>query len=216
MIDPFLLTSHIASKVCHDLIAPMGVISQTLELLDMPLDASARQEYETLLKETVQSTAARLPFLRFVFGTQGLADNPADIGGLKKVAMDYAAIYNPKGAWNLQTDELSYAHMRMLLLLMLIGIDGMYWGGNLSVNASKTEDGRFDLSVTGTSDRVHYRDELLSALKGEMPKDGWLAKDIHPEFARVIAKRFGTTLDVEIGPKTLALRIPRVPARSPA
>jgi len=125
MNDPFLLACHVASKVCHDVIAPAGVINQTLEMLDMPLDAEARQNYEQLLTETSDAMARRLNFLRFVFGTQGLASEPANIGELKQLAEGYAGLYKPTLGWSLEATDLSHAHMRMLLLMVMIGMDGL-------------------------------------------------------------------------------------------
>jgi len=205
MNDPFLLACHVASKVCHDVIAPAGVINQTLEMLDMPLDAEARQNYEQLLTETSDAMARRLNFLRFVFGTQGLASEPANIGELKQLAEGYAGLYKPTLGWSLEATDLSHAHMRMLLLMVMIGMDGLAWGGDILAASRRDESGALTLSVEGKAKRVDFRDGLRQAVHGEAPADRQEARNIHPVFAHMLAVRLGSRMRCEMSETHLRL-----------
>ena len=205
MNDPFLLACHVASKVCHDVIAPAGVINQTLEMLDMPLDAEARENYEQLLAETSDAMAKRLNFLRFVFGTQGLATEPANIGELKALADGYAGLYKPSVSWDLAASDLSHVHMRMLLLMVMIGIDGLAWGGEIHASSVRDGAGALTLRVEGRANRVDFRDGLRQAVRGEAPAERQEARNIHPIFAHMLAERLGSRMDCEMSEMHLRL-----------
>ena len=205
MNDPFLLACHVASKVCHDVIAPAGVINQTLEMLDMPLDAEARENYEQLLSETSDAMARRLNFLRFVFGTQGLASEPANIGEIRQLADGYAGLYKPTLSWSLEASDLSHVHMRMLLLMVMIGTDGLPWGGEIVAGSRRDDDGALTLSVVGKAKRVDFRDGLRQAVRGEAPADRQEARNIHPVFAHMLAARLGSQMHCEMSESHLRL-----------
>lgn len=67
--QPADLGSLIGSRICHDLISPIGAINNGLELLAMSGDAEGPEI--GLIGESVGSASARIRFFRIAFGTAG-------------------------------------------------------------------------------------------------------------------------------------------------
>lgn len=206
MNDPFLLACHVASKVCHDVIAPAGVINQTLEMLQMPLDDVERQNYDQLLAETSDAMARRLNFLRFAFGTQGLATEAANMSELMRLAEGYAGLYKPTLHWNLEEMSLSHVEMRMLLLMVMIGMDGMAWGGDITAT-SRMDGDTLTLRIDGRAERVDFQRGLKEAVLGETPEEAHQARNIHPVFAHLLAAQMGSRMTCEMDASKLSLEV---------
>lgn len=216
MIDPFLVTNYVASKICHDVVSPLSVVSQSLEMLDMPIDATSKKEYEDLLRETTGRLVSKVEFLRFVFGSQGLSSGQADLPLLKRVAAGYAGLSEARLDWQLSETALSFAHMRVLLSLVLLASDALPRGGTIVAASRAGADGGIDLSVEARAEKVTMRDDIADALAGREPREGWQAKNIHALFARQLAERFGTTLAASMKPGQLVLAVSGVPAMQQA
>jgi histidine phosphotransferase ChpT len=211
MIDPFVLTNYIASKICHDIVSPISVVSNALEMLDMPIDASNKREYESLMRETMERVVPMVEFLRFVFGSQGLSNGQADIPALKRLAVGYAQGSDVTIDWHVGDAALSFAQMRVLLSQVQIGVDALSRGGTLSASVQR-DGGLITLSVAARSGKVSMREDIAQALEGREPKDGWQAKNIQVLWARLLAERAGGTLVFTGGPGALHLSVSNVPA----
>ncbi|GAA6198786.1 histidine phosphotransferase family protein [Aquicoccus sp. SU-CL01552] len=64
------LVAMVASRICHDLIGPIGAIVNGLELMDMAGGNSPGPERE-LIADSADSASARLRFFRIAFGAAG-------------------------------------------------------------------------------------------------------------------------------------------------
>lgn len=60
------ITSLIGSRICHDLISPLGAIGNGLELLGMTLDVQGPEI--VLIEDSVKNANARIRFFRIAFG----------------------------------------------------------------------------------------------------------------------------------------------------
>jgi histidine phosphotransferase ChpT len=82
-LTPSDLASLLCSKVCHDIISPVGAINNGLELLD---EGGADEAAMDLIKTSARNASARLQFARIAFGAAGSAGVQIDTGDAQSVA----------------------------------------------------------------------------------------------------------------------------------
>ncbi|RUV56051.1 histidine phosphotransferase, partial [Mesorhizobium sp. M5C.F.Ca.IN.020.29.1.1] len=64
------LAALLCSRVCHDIISPVGAINNGLELLD---EGGADEDAMKLIRQSARNASARLQFARIAFGAAGSA-----------------------------------------------------------------------------------------------------------------------------------------------
>src|ERR1700722_12624955 len=85
-LGPLDLAAMLCSRVCHDVISPVGAIVNGLEVLEDDSDPSMRDVALELIKKSASSASARLQFCRLAFGAAGSAGATIDTGDAEAVA----------------------------------------------------------------------------------------------------------------------------------
>ena len=78
-IDPLELAALVASRVCHDIISPVGAIVNGLEVLEEEKDESMREFAQDLVQKSARQASAKLQFSRLAFGASGGAGAEIDM-----------------------------------------------------------------------------------------------------------------------------------------
>src|SRR5687768_6116239 len=78
-IDPLELAALVASRVCHDIISPVGAIVNGLEVLEEEKDESMREFAMDLVQKSARQASAKLQFSRLAFGASGGAGAEIDM-----------------------------------------------------------------------------------------------------------------------------------------
>ncbi len=212
MIDNFILTNLLVSKVIHDAVGKVSVVGQALEMIDLLTDASAKSEYQELIRGTTRELSVNLNLMRFVYGSQGLSEEQAQIPFVRKLVNDYLDDHKASLTWSLDEQRVSYAHLRALTAMIMLAADALTWGGNILASTRQGTDGRLMLEVTGKADRVQLREDLADALQQREPSSGWQAQSIHPCFVHVLAEQFGVVLNHESTGQSIRLSMVGVPS----
>ena len=89
-LTPLDLAALLCSRVCHDVISPVGAIINGLEVLDGEQDEEMRAVAMELIKKSAISASARLQFCRLAFGAAGSFGASIDTGDAEKVARDFS------------------------------------------------------------------------------------------------------------------------------
>lgn len=159
--------SLLCSRLCHDLLSPVGALNNGIELLADETDPEMRARCMELLAESAQTTANRLKFYRLAFGAAGgfgeLVDTRearAAIEGL------YAAAGKVRLGWMVEADALPKTSLKILLNLALIAGDALVRGGQLDIAAEGGE-----LVIRAEGPRIALDAELRNALLGEADPD---------------------------------------------
>ncbi len=79
-LDPLDLTALVCSRVCHDVISPVGAIVNGLEVLADEKDESMKEVALDLIRKSAVQASARLQFARLAFGAAGSAGAQIDLG----------------------------------------------------------------------------------------------------------------------------------------
>src|SRR6516165_503811 len=85
-LDPADLAALLCSRVCHDIISPVGAIINGLEVLEGEKDAEMRGFALDLIKKSADQASARLQFCRLAFGATGSAGAAIDTSDAEAVA----------------------------------------------------------------------------------------------------------------------------------
>src|SRR5262252_6865872 len=94
------LAALLCSRVCHDLISPVGAVVNGLEVLEEGKDEETRTFALELIKKSAQQASARLQFCRLAFGAAGSAGAAIDLGDAQGVARGCLEDDKTKLVWN--------------------------------------------------------------------------------------------------------------------
>jgi len=150
------LAALLCSKVCHDIISPVGAIANGLELLDEDSDAETQEIAMSLVRSSSANASAKLQFARIAFGAAGSAGADIDTGDAENVARGYFS--NEKKTeleWSGQRALLPKNKVKLLLNMLLVGLSAVPRGGTVKaeiVDAMGTPS--FIVTATGTAARV--------------------------------------------------------------
>ncbi|HEY9451576.1 MAG TPA: histidine phosphotransferase family protein [Bradyrhizobium sp.] len=189
-IEALDLAALLCSRVCHDLISPVGAIVNGLEVLAEEKDEETKQFALDLIHKSAGTASAKLQFCRIAFGAAGSAGAQIDLGDAEKVARGFLEDDKTKLAWNLPRVLLAKNRVKLLLNLLLIAGQAIPRGGNLTVDPVGSGDTMgFRVSAAGPNAKVLPAvPPLLANDTGGEPVD---AHRIQPFYAGLLAKACG-------------------------
>jgi len=190
-IEALDLAALLCSRVCHDLISPVGAIVNGLEVLAESKDEETQEFALDLIKKSAGTASAKLQFCRIAFGAAGSAGAQIDTGDAEKVARGFLEDEKTKIDWHLPRLLLPKNRVKLLLNMLLIAAQGIPRGGRLVIEAlGEGETMGFKVSATGTNAKVPPNAALIS---GEMGEESLDAHRIQPFYAGLLARACGLT-----------------------
>ncbi len=147
------LASLLCSRLCHDLLSPVGALNNGLELMADEQDPEMRERCLELLAESAKASASKLKFFRLAFGAAGGFGDMIDTREAK-AALDglFGADKRVELGWMVEDDELPKGAVKLLLNLALIAGDALVRGGRLDVGAER--DGGLELVIRAEGPRI--------------------------------------------------------------
>jgi len=206
MIDPARLSAYIASRICHDLVSPVSSVTNALDLLNDPGDVEMKAQAQELLHDGAEKAGARIQFLRYAFGSIGLNAGAADIHEARKITENFVSSHRPNIEFDIQTDHLSFSHVRLMMNLVMMAIDCLPRGGLIHVRI-RNEPAGMTITLTCKGERARLKPDLAKGLKGEEPEDGWRPENIQPLFAKMICDSLGGELTAKEGEETIIIMV---------
>jgi histidine phosphotransferase ChpT len=146
----------LCSRVCHDIISPVGAIANGLELLDENADEETHELAMNLIKSSAANASARLQFARIAFGAAGSSGANIDTGDAETVARYYYA-NDAKTAMDWQGERvlLPKNQVKLLLNMLLVAGSSIPRGGQLQARIENSNsDLRLSVSASGKAARV--------------------------------------------------------------
>lgn len=194
-LDALDLAALLCSRVCHDLISPVGAIVNGLEVLEEEKDESTRQFAMDLIKKSSRTASAKLQFCRIAFGAAGSAGAQIDSGDAETISRGFLEDEKTKLVWNLPRAILPKNRIKLLLNLLVIAGQCIPRGGIITLDPVGTgETTGFSIKVTGTNPRIPPNVPALLVSDGG--EDGVDAHRIQPFYAGLLAKACGVTVSL--------------------
>ena len=165
------LAALLCSRVCHDVISPVGAIANGLELLDEGADEDTAEIAMDLIRSSARNASARLQFARIAFGAAGSAGAHIDTGDAEAVAR--AFFDNEKKTdleWHGERALLAKNKVKFLLNLILVGLGAIPRGGLVKAEI-KDPKGDASFRVTSSGKNARVPPAFLALLNGEFDED---------------------------------------------
>jgi histidine phosphotransferase ChpT len=195
--DALELAALLCSRVCHDLISPVGAIVNGLEVLDDNPKPEDREFALDLIRKSAKTASARLQFCRLAFGAAGSSGAQIDLGDAQAMARGHLEDGKTTIAWNLPRLLLPKNRVKLLLNMMVIAQQTIPRGGVLTIDP------------VGEGDRMGFR-VAASGLNARMPQNiadllssgqlsGVDAHAVQPYYTRLLAQSCG--LSIKLAPE---------------
>src|SRR5437764_3772769 len=190
--DMLELAALLCSRVCHDLISPVGAIVNGLEVLDDNPKPEDREFALELIRKSARTASARLQFCRLAFGAAGSAGAQIDVGDAQNMARGHIEDAKTSIAWNLPRVLLPKNRVKLLLNMMVIAQQTIPRGGVLTVDPlGEGEAIGFRVAASGLNARMPQNIADLLSSSSTPAVD---AHAVQPYYTRLLAQSFGLKL----------------------
>jgi histidine phosphotransferase ChpT len=198
------LAALIASRVCHDVISPVGAINNGIEVLEDEDDAEMRKIAMDLVKKSAKQASAKLQFCRLAFGAAGSAGAEIDTGDAESVARGFAEGDKVSFSWEGPRLYLAKNKVKLLLNLVMIGLSAIPRGGVLGVRIVPGEASpSFTLTAQGMQARIPSGvPDLLRGIPSGHAVD---AHSIQPYYTGLVARAAGMAVDMVLDADTVTI-----------
>lgn len=197
-LDPLDLAALLCSRVCHDVISPVGAIVNGLEVLEEEKDAEMRAIATDLIKKSARTASAKLQFCRLAFGSAGSAGAFIDTGDAEQVARNLLADDRMRLEWTAPRALLPKNKVKLLLNMCLIGAAAIPRGGLLKVEVIGDGDAA-SLHVSANGPNVRLASGVPLLLKGEPEGDSVDAHGIQAFYTGLVARAANLEVMAESG-----------------
>jgi len=182
------LAALLCSRVCHDLISPVGAIVNGLEVLDEDKDEETKTFALDLIKKSARRASAKLQFCRLAFGAAGSAGAQIELGDAEKAARGLIEDGKTTIVWNLPRELVAKNRAKLLLNMLVVASATIPRGGTLTVDAAGMG---FRVTASGLNARLtQATPELLSG----SPAQTVDAHAIQPLYTGILARDCGLTV----------------------
>ena len=187
------LAALLCSRVCHDIISPVGAINNGLELLD---EGAADADALDLIRTSAMNASVRLKFARLAFGASGSVGASIDTGEAEKAAKEFAvAEKKTEVSWNGPRVIIPKNRVKMLLNLFLVAYSAIPRGGSIDITLENPEyDATFTIVSKGRMMRVPSK--FAELLTGSI-EESIDAHSIQPYYTVLLADEANMELTYE-------------------
>lgn len=187
----------LCSRVCHDIISPVGAITNGLEVLDEEDGEEMKAFAFDLIRKSARTASAKLQFARLAFGAAGSAGAEVDLGDAETVAKRYMESEKAELSWQATRRLLPKNQVKLLLNLLLVSLHAIPRGGRVVVTAEgELPNPTLRIEATGPSARIPPR--AVDLLAGRIEEgSGVDAHAIQPFYTGALARDVGLVLTVE-------------------
>ena len=190
------LAALLCSKLCHDLLSPVGALNNGLELLEDETDPEMRDRCLDLLYDSARVSADKLKYFRLAFGAAGGFGEEVDPNEAKQLIQ---SLVGDDGkitlGWAVQSPTLPKKAIKILLNLALIAKEALVRGGQLDVGAEQGDTG-IEVVIRAAGQKVVLDEGIRSALEGSIAEDDLTARTAAAWMSRELSVEKGGDLRI--------------------
>ena len=196
-LDPLDLAALLCSRVCHDVISPVGAIVNGLEVLEDESDPEMRNFALELIKKSANTASARLQFCRLAFGAAGSAGASIDTGDAEKVARNLFVDDRTKLEWNAARVLMPKNKVKLVLNMCLIAAATIPRGGVITVTINDA-DGHTEILVHTKGSHLRLADHVPALMAGAPSMDNVDAHGVQAFYTGLIARECAMDIHAQI------------------
>ncbi len=192
----------IASRICHDLVSPVGAVSNGVELMQ-ELGDDAGEEAMKLIADSALQASIRLKAFRLSYGAAG-TDKNVGFKDIRDVFSDLLksgriqAEFEPDLGVKFSMPPRGF--FKVLLNLLVLAEECNHGEGKISVSALEGNKG---LKILVTGKNPGFREGAEAALRGETAADDLDPRSVHAyvtgKFAQVFDLKLTWTSQADFG-----------------
>jgi histidine phosphotransferase ChpT len=192
--DALELAALLCSRVCHDLISPVGAIVNGLEVLDDDPKPEDREFALELIRKSAKTASARLQFCRLAFGAAGSSGAQIDLGDAQSMAKGHIEDGKTTIAWNLPRLLLPKNRVKLLLNMLVIAQQTIPRGGVLTVDPlGEGNSLSFRVTATGLNARLPQN---IASILGSTHLAATDAHSVQPYYTRLLGEACGLKVGI--------------------
>jgi histidine phosphotransferase ChpT len=191
----------LCSRLCHDLVGPVGAIGHGIELISEE-NSPVMNDAIDMIGQSSDQAASRLEFFRVAFGLSGGGAGDMSMVQGRKLAQGFIEKHislnwpeNKELPWKDHEVRIPKDVIKVILNLIMLGIDCLPRGGSLTVNQAAMPDG-LGVALVAEGQNAHIRDEIQTAIAPNATCDSLTARTVQAFFMARLAEDLG--LDFEI------------------
>ena len=179
------LASLISSRICHDLISPIGALNTAIEVLDDTRSEEMHEDALKLIKLAATQASAKLSYLRIALGTNSSSKGVMDLKKLKDLTENMFNTDKHRFCWVSNELKLETNIVRILLNILILATQSVPRGGQITIKIEeKSNQINLVISATGIKSKLDKQTE--NALKGNMHSEELDGRVIQPFFTGML------------------------------
>lgn len=199
------LAAMLCSRLCHDMLSPIGAVNNGLELLETENDPKMRETIFELLDQSAKASADKLMFFRLAFGAAGGFGEMVEVAESKKVIDALAASAKEVEVnWAMDAAKLPKTAVKVLLNFAHIALDALVRGGALDIGAELL-DGNSEIVVRASGTKIAFDENIGLALQGDLPAGELSSRTAPAHMLYLLAEKVGGGLQYQRSENALVL-----------
>lgn len=201
------LAALLVSRVCHDLISPVGAVINGLEVIEDDDDPGMREEAMRLIGRSAAQASAKLQFARLAFGASGSRGDVLPVGDVRETAGKVFEDSKAKLVWQANGElVLPKAQVKALANLVALGNECLPRGGTVTVSVEVSGRGT-ELVVRAQGTGARLADDMKIALAGDIAVDKVDGRAVVPLMLGLVSRQNGGKMVTEIKPDEVLLSL---------
>ena len=196
-LDAVDLASQLCSRLCHDMLSPVGALTNGLELLADEQDPEMRKRCFELLEQSAAISANKLKFFRLAYGAAGGFGDSVSVEEPKALV---ESLLGDTGRielnWALAESSLPKGAVKVMLNFASMAIDALVRGGTLDIGAEEN-NGATEIVVRATGPKIAFDDTIGNALQGGLTATDVTSRTAAAHMIALLAEQSGGGLQYQ-------------------
>lgn len=199
------LAALLCSRLCHDMLSPVGALSNGLELLADEPDPEMRAKCIELLEQSAKISTDKLKYFRLAYGAAGGFGEYVPVEEAKDVITALATdAKRVELNWAIADATLPKAAIKVMLNLAQIALDALVRGGTLDIGAERT-GGNVEIVARARAERLAFDETIGQALQGDLDPSDISSRTAPAHMIALLADELGGGLQYALGDGALVL-----------
>ena len=187
------LVELISSKICHDLISPIGAVANGIEIME---EMGADDDVTSLISFSATQASAKLKALRMAYGLGG-ADESIKVEDIHQTFDDFVkGDKRVSQNWDPQIDlgfEPKAGFPKLFICSLILVSESLPKGGEISVKP----EGEHTIVITGAGENARFRDGFVDIMETKTIDDELDPKLVHPYITSLFAEQYGFEISLD-------------------
>lgn len=196
----------LASKICHDLVSPVGAISNGVEFWQEMGEESA-EESMGLIAHSASQAALGLQTFRLAYGAGG-SEKHIGLSDINKAISAYLDTERHKITWDINNEELDgilpIGFCKTLLNVLILIADITPKGANITLTNTPN---KADVKIEASADMVRLKDGYQDIIDGQIDDDALDARNVHPHIMMLLAAHYDLKIGVETSETSVTVQL---------